>query len=142
MSFLDFSDEDLAGAVEPKAVDDGEYTLKIVDWKTDDEGNVQKKDVNEAPYMMPVLEIVECPEADYAKPITHFLRLPHGEMTKKERNEALWHLRMFCEAFSIDASERNNFEDTLGKTAEALLIISPDTGYGEQNRVQRFLAPK
>lgn len=141
-AFLDFSDENLNEAVEPKAVDDGEYTLKISDWKTTESGEITKEDVNGLPFIMPVLEVIECPEAEYAKPITHFLRLPHAEMTKKERNDAKWNLKMFMEAFEIDITGRIDMEDTLGKTAEALLIVTPDTGFGEQNRIKRFMCNK
>ena len=139
MSFLDLTQENLEDAIEPKVVDEGEYTVQIADWKTDDDGNVIKKDSNDNPYIMPVLEVCECPEAEYAKAFTHFLRMPHEDMTKKERNSALWNLKEFFSAFGIDYSQRIDFEDTIGKKAEALLTVQPDEGYGEQNRVQRFL---
>ena len=138
-SFLDLSDENLDDAIEPKAVEEGEYTLKLADWKTNDKGEVVKEDVNGHPFIMPVIEIVECPEAEYAKPITHFLRLPHDDMTKKERNDTRYNLRTFWEAFEVDYTQRIMYEETIGATAEALLTIQPDTGYGEQNRIQRFL---
>ena len=141
-TFLDFSDTNLESAIEPKAVDDGEYALKIVDWKTTDDGEITKEDTNGNPYIMPVMEIIECPEAEYAKPITHFIRLPHDGMTKKEKNEAMWNLRVFLEAFELDTIGRIDIEDTLGKTADAFLVTTPDTGFGEQNRVKRFINPK
>jgi len=141
-SFLDLTDENLEDAIEPKAAPDGEYTIKLADWKTTDDGNVQKEDTNGNPYIMPVLEIIECPEAEYAKPFSHFLRLPHDGMSKKDRNAASFHLRCFWEAFGVNYLERIIYEDCLGLTADALLSIQPDTGYGEQNRIQKLLVPK
>jgi len=142
MSFLDLSNENLDDAKEPKCVDEGEYTLSITDWKTDEEGKVEKRDLNDNPFIMPVLEVIECEEAEYAKPITHFLRLPYPEMSKKDRNDAQWNLKCFFDAFEIDYTQRLDFDETLGKTCEALLTVQPDTGYGEQNRVQRFINPR
>jgi len=142
MSFLDLTDERMEDAVEPKAVNDGEYTLQITNWKTDDNGNVAKKDANDNPYIMPILEVCECPEAEYAKPITHFLRLTHEDMSKKERNGALWALKEFFTAFDIDFTQRIDYEEAIGKKADALLSIQPDEGYGEQNRIQRFILPR
>ena len=141
-SFLDLTDERMEDAVEPKAVDEGEYTVKIMDWKTDESGNVKKLDSNDAPFIMPVLEVIECPEAEFAKPITHFLRLPHKGLNKKERNSALWSLREFFTAFDIDYTEKIDYEDSIGKTAEALLTVQPDTGFGEQNRIQKLINPR
>ena len=138
-SFLDLTEENLDNAVEPKAVDDGEYTLKITDWKTDDKGSVVKENQNGNPFIMPVLEIVECAEAEYAKAITKYLPLPHPDMTKKERNAARYNLRMFWEAFGVDYTQRIIYEDVIGLTAEALLSVSADSGYGEQNNIDRFL---
>ena len=141
-SFLDLSGEKLEDAVEPKAVDEGEYTLIIADWKTNDSGEVLRKDVNGAPYIMPVLEVTECPEAEYAKPFTQFLRIPHADMTKKEHNDARYSLRKFWEAFGVDYTQRIEYEEVIGLTAEGLLTVSPDTGYGEQNRVVKFLTAR
>lgn len=142
MSFLDLTDEKMEDAVEPKAVNDGEYTVQIVNWKTDDKGDVTKKDTNDNPFIMPVLEVCECPEADFAKPISHYLRLPHEDMSKKDRNATLWTLKEFFNAFGIDFAQRIDYEETIGKKADALLIIQPDEGYGEQNRIQRFILPR
>ena len=141
-SFLDLTEEKLEDAIEPKAVDEGEYTLILVDWKTTDSGEVLREDVNGNPYIMPVLEVTECPEADFAKPFTHFLRIPHAEMTKKERNDARYTLRMFWEAFGVDYIQRIEYKEVIGLTAEALLIVQADTGYGEQNRVVKFLTAR
>ena len=141
-SFLDLTDERMEDAVEPKAVDEGEYTVKIIDWKTTETGEVTKMDINDEPFIMPVLEIIECEEAEYAKTITHFLRLPHAGMNKKDRNSAIWALKEFFTAFDVDYTQKIDYEDCIGKTAESLLTVTPDTGYGEQNRIQKLINPK
>lgn len=141
-SFLDLADENLDEAKEPKAAEGGEYTLKLVDWKSDDEGGVVLTDRNDLPYMMPVLEIVDCEEAEYAKNINHFLRLLHKDMTAKERNGAKWALKEFCECFGIDYTQRIDPEEQLGSTGDALLFVAEDEGYGEQNKIRKFLLPR
>jgi len=141
-SFLDLSGEDLDGAIEPSAAEGGEYALKITDWKTGEDNKVQIMDKNGLPYMMPVLEIIECPEADFAKPLNHFIRLLHPDMNAKEKNGAKWALKEFCECFGIDYTQRIDFESCVGLTGDALLIVTPDEGYGEQNKVRKFLVPR
>ena len=138
-SFLDLTDENMEDVVEPKAVDEGEYTVKLVDWVSDSAGNVIKKNTNDNPFIMPVLEIIECEEALFAKTLSHYLPLTHENMSKKEKNETLWRLREFFEAFGTDYTQRIDFEDMIGKTADALLTVQDDAEYGEQNRVKRFI---
>lgn len=141
-SFLDFTDEDLDGATEPQAVEGGEYTLKIVDWKADKKGAVLQKDKNDEPYIMPIFEVIECEEAEFAKNFSHFLRIPHKDMNVKDRNAARWEMKSFCTCFSLDYSQRIDYEECIGKTGDALLIVSPDEGFGEQNRVKKFMSPR
>jgi hypothetical protein len=141
-SFLDFMEEDLDGAVEPQAVEEGEYTIKLIDWKTDDKGTVLRKDRGGAPYILPFIEVIECEEAQYAKGFTHFLRIPHADMTVKEKNQAKWDLKAFFTCFGIDYSQRIDYEECIGSTGEALLVVTPDEGYGEQNRIKKFMSPR
>ena len=141
-SFLDFTGEDLNDSTEPQAVEGGEYTLKLVDWKADKKGTVLQKDKNGEPYIMPLLEVIECEEATFAKAFSHFLRIPHDDMNQKDKNAARWELKAFFTCFGIDYSQRIDYEDCIGKTGDALLIITPDEGYGEQNRVKKFMSPR
>lgn len=141
-SFLDLTDERLEDAKEPQAVEEGEYTLRITDWKTGKDGNVVCLDKNDQPYMMPVLEVIECEEAEHAKPISYFIRVPNPELSAKENNNAKWNLRAFCECFGVDFTQRIDFEECIGMTGDALLFVTEDTGYGEQNKVRKFMTPK
>lgn len=139
-SFLDLSDERMEDVVEPKAVDDGEYTLKLIDWLTTVDGEVTRINSNDQPYIMPRLEIIDCEEAIFAKNISYYLPLVHSSMTKKEKNDTLWRLKEFFDAFEVDYTQRIEYEEIIGKTAEALLITQADEGFGEQNKISRFIS--
>lgn len=141
-SFLDLTEESLDNAKEPKAAEEGEYTLRIFDWKTGKDGNVVLLYQEDRPYLMPIFEIIECEEAEYAKSLTHFLGIPTSEMTPKDRNKAQWNLKAFCECFGIDYAQRIDFEECIGLTGDALLYVAEDTGYGEQNKIRKFLTPR
>lgn len=141
-SFLDLTDYNLDEATEPQAVEEGEYTLKLVDWKTDDKGAILRKDKNGEPYIMPLLEIIECEEAEYAKSFSQFLRIPHGDMNAKDKNAVVWELKCFWKCFGVDYSQRIDYEECIGATGEVLLIVAPDEGYGEQNKVKKFMSPR
>lgn len=139
-SFLDFTGDDLDDSTEPQAAEGGEYTLKLADWKTDEKGAVLRKDRNNEPFILPLLEIIECEEAAFTKAFSHFLRIPHEDMNQKNKNAAKWELKAFFTCFGIDYSQRIDYEDQIGKTGEALLIVTPDEGYGEQNKVKKFMS--
>lgn len=141
-SFLDFADDNLDDAIEPKAAEDGEYTIRIMDWRTDKKGAIIQEDKNGHPYIMPILELIECEEALYAKSFSHFLRLPHEDMESKDKNAARWELKAFFLCFGIDYSQRVDYDECIGKTGDALLIVTPDEGYGEQNKVKQFMNPR
>ena len=143
-SFLDFTEagDSLNDAVEPQAAGDGEYTLRIADWSTDKKGSILRLDKNEEPYVMPIFEIIECEEAEHAKSFSQFLRIPHADMAVKDKNAAKWDLKAFFTCFGIDYSQRIDYEECIGQTGDALLIVTPDEGYGEQNKVKKFLSPR
>ncbi len=141
-SFLDLTDESINEAKEPMAVEEGEYTLRLMDWKAAKDGGIIILDKNEQPYMMPILEIIECEEAEYAKPLSHFLRIPNEDQNAKDRNNAKWNLKAFCECFGIDYTQRIDFDSCIGLTGDALLFVAEDTGYGEQNKIRKFLTPR
>lgn len=140
--FLDLTDESMEDAHEPQAVEEGEYTLRITDWRTSKTGDVIMLDKNDEPYMMPILEVIECEEADFAKPIVHFLKILNEDMSKKDRNSAKWNLKAFCECFGIDYTQRIDFESCVGLTGDVLLYVAEDTGYGEQNKIRKFMTPR
>lgn len=136
---LDFSDENLDGARDLMAADEGEYRVRIKDWKTDDDGKIVKLNDDDKPFIMPILEIVNHPDADYFKDFTHFLWLPDSWMDSKKKNKASFDLREFLNAFGIDYHQKIDPESTIGAEADAYLIMTDDDQYGEQNRVKKFV---
>jgi hypothetical protein len=80
-SFLDLTGENLDDAKELLAVGEGEYTIRLVDWRSDSKGSITQYDKNEHPYIMPIFEVIDCEEAEYAKNFSHFLRLTYEDMT-------------------------------------------------------------
>lgn len=141
-SFLDLTGESLEDAREPSVVEEGEYTIRLADWKVNKKGNVVSLDKNDQPYMMPIFEIIECEEAEYAKQFSHFLRISNTDQDAKDRNNAKWNLKAFCDCFGIDYTQRIDFDACLGMTGDALLFVAEDTGYGEQNKIRKFLTPR
>ena len=126
MSFLDV---DTSSAVEPKVVEaDEEYEIRIV-------GATVNNDKNGKPYFLPRFEIVGEPSA---KEFTKFMRLPHDEMNDKQRNNCLWQLKCFYEAFGI-TSPIGDENDIIGETAYAILGVNSDEEYGDQNYVKKFV---
>ena len=140
--FYDMGEEGLDDAVEPTPVPAGEYRVKIIDWMTDDEGNVIRLDTNDAPFILPKLSVIDCEGADYAPDFTYFLRMPNDEQTAKEKNKSKFNLRAFFQAFDLNYGGRIEWEEAIGAEADALLGIEHDTGFGEKNRVEQFIAPK
>lgn len=130
MGFLDI---DLNDVQEPTAVPgDQEYKLRIIGCKMDD-------DKNGNPYLLPRFEVEGEPAA---KEFTKFLRIPHGELDDKQINSAKWQLKSFSDAFEIDMAATNSPDDLIGAEGWAILGLSEDPEYGEQNYVKKFITPK
>lgn len=137
--FMDFSNDDLDKGKELQAVPEGEYRVRIKDWKTTEDGKFVRTTEDGRPYIMPVLEIIGCPEAEYAKDFTHFMWMLDSDMDAKQKNNARYKLNEFWSAFGIDTRQPIDPEQTLGAEADVLLTVQEDQGYGEQNRVKRFM---
>jgi len=130
MSFLDV---DVSDAIEPKAVPgEEEYEVRIVsiDQRINKSGN---------PFIFPRFDI---PTEPSAKDFTKYLPLPHSDMTDKQVNNTKWGLKSFFDAFDVDPSGQIDLEDLIGKTAWAILGVSEDEEYGEQNFIKRFVVGK
>lgn len=123
-------EENFDNVVEPYVMpENSEVTLRIVDVKegTDKNGN---------PYIMPRFEVegeVGCKE------FTKFLGLPNSEMDAKKKNNALYALKQFFQAFGVDPAGGVDVESLIGLTGYAILGVSDDPQYGEQNYVRRFV---
>ena len=135
MTLLDFGEMDLDSGHEPVVVEGGqEYKLRIV-------GVTSGTDKNEMDYLMPRLEIVEEP---YAKELTKFLHIPNrDEMDEKRLDRARYAMSSFCDAFGIERSGEHNPEDVWpGHEGWAILGVSDNEEFGEQNFIRKVLAPK
>ena len=140
MSFFDAMEVGLEDAQEPTCVEAGEYEIELTGWKRTEDGEIFRTDTNGLKFIMPVLEVRNCEAEEYAKPFTHFLRIPDANsLDAKELNKAKWNMKCFFDAFGIDYSQRIDFEELVGASAEAILGVQPDQGYGEQNYVKKWM---
>ena len=131
MSILDLSNENFDDVVEPEAVEPGEYQLRILEVKIDN-------DKNDEPYVMPRFEIVDQPTA---KDFTKFLRIPHKGLDEKKMNNAKLQLKRFAECFGIDLTQSLDVDDLQGLEGWALLGLdkNEDSEYGPQNYVKQWI---
>ena len=141
-NFLDFTEDDLDDSVEPTTAEPGEHTIELSDWKVNDDGKVIRKDSNGNPYIMPIFEVVDEEGSEYIKSFTHFVRLPHEDMNKKELNSCKFALKEFFNCFGVDYHSRIDYEEIIGARGDVLLLTSADEGYGEQNKIKKFIAPR
>lgn len=123
-------DEGLDDVVEPYALPDGtEAQLRIMNIHS-------KKRDDGTQYWLVTLETVEHP---FAKLITHFVELPQYVGNPRQKNNARFRLKSFCEAFDIDTRGSLKLDDLVGREGWAILSLQRSEQYGEQNRVARFI---
>lgn len=128
MTFLEGMNFD--DVVEPKAVAEGEYELRVVEVKQDNNKNGE-------PYILPRFEIVG--EVG-TKSVTRYMALPIASMDEERRNKAKLGLKRFFEAIQIDASSGVDLDTLVGESCWAMLGLEEDEEYGEQNFIRRFVA--
>ena len=128
MGFLEGMNFD--DVVEPKAVPEGEYELRITEVTQDNNKNGE-------PYILPKFDIVEEPTA---KTVTKYMALPIATMDEKKKNNTRLRLKRFFEALGIDASAGVNLDELAGETVWAMLGLEDDEEYGESNYVKKFVA--
>jgi hypothetical protein len=94
-------------------------------------------DKNNHPYLMPWYED---PENVNLEDFSDFLALPHGEMTEKERGQAIRKLKTFAECFGIDLFSSNyNLDDAKGAQGWMILGIGKDKEGKPNNRPKKYL---
>lgn len=132
-SFVDIATDD---AVEPIAVDPGEYLVRIIGCRKDKEDNVLRTDKNGGKYFMPMFEL---PNEVAAKTFSHFVRIPDNNMDEKQLNSAKWELESFKQTFGLTEGgfDLNALE---GLEGYAILNKEDSADYGEQNRIKKFIA--
>jgi hypothetical protein len=130
MGFLDIN---LSDAVEPNVVPgEEEYQIRLL-------SITEGTDKNGYPYILPRFDI---PDHPTSKDFTKFLYLPRDGMDSKELNKIKWNLLNFLNAFNIDHSQQIDLNMVGGSTAWAILGVSENEQYGEQNYVKKFIAKR
>jgi hypothetical protein len=127
---------DVGGAVEPHAVESGEYKLRVTGWL----GGLTK---DNKPYIMAKLGVVE-PKVVGARGLTYYMALPHAEMDEDQANNALRKIKKFCEAFGLAVPAKINTKEDVGMEAWALVEQKADSSdYADENgftnNVKRFV---
>jgi len=130
MSILDLTQHNMEDVVEPEAVQEGEYKLRLIEC----EG--VKENASGNPYILPRFEI---PEEPTSKDLTHYMALPHDGMDAKDLNKTLARLKTFGEAFGVDFGRQVEFEELAGLEGWAILGHKDDEEYGPQNFVKKFI---
>lgn len=130
-SFLDGLDLD--NAVEPTTVPDGTecvVVIKSAEVKTSQKNSEQK-------YINVFCEIEDMPTA---KDFNHMMMLPNESTDPKQKNNWLWQIKAFAEAFTVPYSGGSlNLNAMNGRRAWAILSESDDPKYGKQNRIKQFV---
>ena len=129
-SFLDI---DVGDAQEPVVVPDGEECLVRLIGMT---GGINK---NNDPYTIWRFDV---PDRPNAKEFTKYLPIPTDKMDAKEKNTAKWKFKTYWEAFAVDHTQTINFDNVAGGQCWALLGVSEDDEYGEQNYIKRLITKK
>ncbi len=139
MPMFDAAQWNLDDSYEPEALPDGtEAHLRII--------KVTKGvDKNKLAYFLPTFDVPEYPTA---KEFTYFLHIPDTStdatglprMEEKRLNQARNNMKNFLECFEIDTSRPFDPEDDWpGHSGWAILGLSEDPQYGEQNRIKKLL---
>jgi hypothetical protein len=137
--FIDVRDENLDEGKPLGAAPEGEYRVRIKNWKSDDDGKVVLENAAGNPYLMPQLEITNHPDSATFKDFYHYLGLPNEDMDMKKRNNARYAMAEFFKAFGIDYSQPIDPEATIGREADAIIVVQDDKEYGEGNKVKKFI---
>lgn len=127
-------DIDTSDAVEPQAVEAGEYKVRCTGFRKDGEGNIVREGNSGNKYFIMTLDI---PDEPASKGLSTIFSVPTDQMDPKQLNNCKWRLEVLKKAFGI---QQINFDAMIGLEAYAMLSVRNDPQYGEQNEVQKFIA--
>jgi len=128
----DFLDIDTSDAIEPTAVEDGEYKIRITGLRKK-EGKIISIDGNGNRYFMVNFDI---PSEAASKGISKFFGLPSDELDAKKNNSNKWELECFKKAFNLTEI---NFNSMIGREGYAILTREETQEYGAQNKIKKFI---
>lgn len=141
MGFMNFG-KNVNGAVDLHAVPAGEYNVRIThiaSWPAETPEDEMPK------ALILRMEIIDDP---YAKELSCFLNLPGSAETEKQENQIANRLKAFYEAFDLDPESDYNpterQEDGGWVGCEGWVLVDDPVddgkGYGEQNKVKKFVS--
>jgi hypothetical protein len=129
--FVDFGSDDLGDTPDLQVIpDDTEVKLRLTAL------SMQVGKASGNPFLLAMLEVVGEPDA---RDIRHMMMWPREEMEPKQSANAKRRIKYFGQAFGIPLSGKVEFDKYLGREAVAILGVDPDEGYGESNRVKRWV---
>jgi len=130
---------DTSDAVEPSAVEGGEYLIRITGQRkaTDEEGvsRVVRTGPEGKKYFIIIFDI---PSEETSKGFSKIFSVPSEDMEPKRKNSAKWNIEEFKRCFGLTDL---NWDIMIGKTGWAILNKVTKEGYGEQNEIYKFLVP-
>lgn len=136
MSVVDLTGQNIAEAQDPVCMTAGEYKLRIIEC----DGRRQNKDDND--YVLPRFEVVGEP---LAKDFTYYLPLltcdngsSEADFDAKRKARTAAGIKNFCLCFGIDTSSFDT-DDLQGLEGWAILGVSDDEQYGEQNFIKKMV---
>jgi len=127
-------DIDTSDAVEPQAVEPGEYKIRITGFRKDNEGKIVRESANGGRYFIVTFDI---PDEEFSKGLSSIFSVPTADMEPKRANGVKWQLELFKRAFNLDEL---NFDAMIGREGYALLTLVDSEEYGEQNNIKKFIA--
>ena len=127
-------DIDTSDAIEPQAVEAGEYRVRCTGFRKDNDGNIVREGQSGNKYFIMTLDI---PDEPASKGLSAIYSVPGPNDDPKQVNNKKWRLETLKRAFGVSEI---NFDALIGMEAFAMLSVKSDPEYGEQNEVQKFIA--
>ncbi len=128
-------DVDTSDAIEPQAVEEGEYKIRITGFRKDSDGNIVRISESGNKFFLVVYDI---PTVAASKNFTQIFSVPNDTMDAKQLNASKWALESFKRCFGVSEI---NFDALIGREGYAILGLKNDPEYGEQNVVKKLVVP-
>lgn len=128
-------DVDTSDAIEPQAVEEGEYKIRITGFRKDSDGNIVRTAESGNKYFIVVFDI---PDIAASKGLSQIYSVPTADMEPKQLNSSKWALESFKRCFGVSEI---NFDALIGREGYAILGLKNDPEYGEQNVVKKLVVP-
>ena len=129
MTVVDLTGQSIDEAQDPICVTPGEYKLRLIEC----DGIRQNKADND--YILPRFEVVGEP---LAKDFTYYLPLFSEDYDEKRSSRVAAGIKNFCLCFGIPTDSFDT-DELQGLEGWAMLGVSDDPQYGEQNYIKKFV---